>query len=188
MTGYVELRRNRLPNRRPRRGIPDPPCSASPSGVGTFFCEARRNSQNDTQKEGVECPPTFDPWLPQRARGQPCSTPAYAFAHAALSAFVVKHGACQLRRARFVFEPRVALFGRMRQDAQQERSRRLRFFDRGRVSISQRQRQRAHRAIARFVAPDWRRGDAAAKMSPRMNANLIEARPHRVSFAPQAPV
>lgn len=187
MTGYVELRRNRLPNRRPRRGIPDPPCSASPSGVGTFFCEPCRNSQNDTQKEGVECPPTFDPWLPQRARGQPCSTPAYAFAHAALSAFVVKHRACQLRRAHFVFGPRVALFGRMRQGAQ-EQSRTLRLIDLGRASGSLGQHQRAHRAIARATAPHWRRDDAAAKMSPRMNANLIEARPHRVSFAPQATV
>lgn len=185
MTGYVGLRRNRLPNRRPRRGIPDPPCSASPSGVGTSFAKHVALFRTTRKKEGVECPPTFDPWLPQRARGQPCSTPAYAFAHAALSALQVKHGACQVRRALFVSVLRAVRSG-------EKRPGKARFFDIGHMRSYPRP-MRAHHvgaarvqgacvcaAFERCARSRWHRARPAAKIRGR------RSRPHGNAPARQA--
>ena len=60
---------------RGRSGVPTPDADAA------RLRQAASRITQKRQKKGVGRPPTSDPWLPQRAHGQPCSTPACAFAH-----------------------------------------------------------------------------------------------------------
>jgi hypothetical protein len=103
MTGCVGLRRKPVPNCRPRRGIPDPPCSASPSGVGSYFANRVAILRTTGKKKGSNVPRHSTPGYLNAHVASPVPPRPTLNAHAALSALRDKQRACQLLRSALYF-------------------------------------------------------------------------------------